>query len=313
MVGGVMAFAERPVREVMTPRTDIVAVDGGRALEEIRAGLRAERVQPDPGVSRNPGRNRRHAARLRSLQAASRAIRCRSARCGDAREPDLRRSAARHAAGAAPPRGRARRVRRHRSASSRWRTCWRSWWARSSTNMTRRSAPAIALPARPCSRPTAALPLEAIEERFGRDVAPRPLHAPSAACWSSWPAGFPAPASASSCADWRSTWSRPRPRGSSGCSSAPVPPAVRRWRRPGMSASPTIASSGWWTASATGRLACSSAGPHDFEPADLADVLAALDEDERAGRGAGASRRALQPGAGRDAGRGARRARRSRR
>ena len=36
MVGGVMAFSVRPVREVMTPRTDIVAVDEHAALEDIR-------------------------------------------------------------------------------------------------------------------------------------------------------------------------------------------------------------------------------------------------------------------------------------
>ncbi|MBA3497946.1 MAG: HlyC/CorC family transporter [Gemmatimonadales bacterium] len=36
LVGGVMAFSVRPVREVMTPRTDIVAVDEHDALEDIR-------------------------------------------------------------------------------------------------------------------------------------------------------------------------------------------------------------------------------------------------------------------------------------
>ena len=36
MVGGVMAFSVRPVREVMTPRTDIVAADEDQALEDIR-------------------------------------------------------------------------------------------------------------------------------------------------------------------------------------------------------------------------------------------------------------------------------------
>jgi putative hemolysin len=36
IVGGVMAFSVRPVREVMTPRTDIVAVDEHAALEDIR-------------------------------------------------------------------------------------------------------------------------------------------------------------------------------------------------------------------------------------------------------------------------------------
>ena len=36
MVGGVMAFSERQVREVMTPRTDIVAIEENAPLEEIR-------------------------------------------------------------------------------------------------------------------------------------------------------------------------------------------------------------------------------------------------------------------------------------
>jgi CBS domain containing-hemolysin-like protein len=36
MVGGVMAFSTRPVREVMTPRTEIVAIDESAPLGEIR-------------------------------------------------------------------------------------------------------------------------------------------------------------------------------------------------------------------------------------------------------------------------------------
>ncbi len=36
LVGGVLSFAERPVREVMTPRTDIVAVAENAQLDEIR-------------------------------------------------------------------------------------------------------------------------------------------------------------------------------------------------------------------------------------------------------------------------------------
>jgi CBS domain containing-hemolysin-like protein len=48
MVGGVMAFSVRPVREVMTPRTDIVAVDEDAALEDIRA------VFAQSGYSRIP-------------------------------------------------------------------------------------------------------------------------------------------------------------------------------------------------------------------------------------------------------------------
>ncbi len=36
IVGGVMAFTVRPVREVMTPRTDIVAIEENAALDDIR-------------------------------------------------------------------------------------------------------------------------------------------------------------------------------------------------------------------------------------------------------------------------------------
>ena len=36
LVGGVMAFSVRPVREVMTPRTDIVAIDENAAIDDIR-------------------------------------------------------------------------------------------------------------------------------------------------------------------------------------------------------------------------------------------------------------------------------------
>jgi putative hemolysin len=36
MVGGVMAFTVRPVREVMTPRTDIVAIEETAAMDDIR-------------------------------------------------------------------------------------------------------------------------------------------------------------------------------------------------------------------------------------------------------------------------------------
>ncbi|HEX2218651.1 MAG TPA: hemolysin family protein [Gemmatimonadales bacterium] len=48
MVGGVMAFSVRPVREVMTPRTDIVAVDEDADLDDIRA------VFAQSGYSRIP-------------------------------------------------------------------------------------------------------------------------------------------------------------------------------------------------------------------------------------------------------------------
>ena len=48
LVGGVMAFSVRPVREVMTPRTDIVAIDEHAALEDIRT------VFAQSGYSRIP-------------------------------------------------------------------------------------------------------------------------------------------------------------------------------------------------------------------------------------------------------------------
>jgi CBS domain containing-hemolysin-like protein len=48
MVGGVMTFSERPVREVMTPRTDLVAVAESDSLEEIRV------VFAQSGFSRLP-------------------------------------------------------------------------------------------------------------------------------------------------------------------------------------------------------------------------------------------------------------------
>lgn len=47
-VAGVMTFAERPVREVMTPRTDVVAVSESDALEDISA------VFAQSGYSRLP-------------------------------------------------------------------------------------------------------------------------------------------------------------------------------------------------------------------------------------------------------------------
>ncbi|MEK6598097.1 MAG: hemolysin family protein [Gemmatimonadota bacterium] len=39
MVGGAITFAERPVREVMTPRTDVVAVPEGARIQEITAAF----------------------------------------------------------------------------------------------------------------------------------------------------------------------------------------------------------------------------------------------------------------------------------
>lgn len=48
MVGGIMSFAQRPVRDVMTPRTEIVAVTEGATVTEISA------ILADSGYSRLP-------------------------------------------------------------------------------------------------------------------------------------------------------------------------------------------------------------------------------------------------------------------
>jgi CBS domain containing-hemolysin-like protein len=48
MVAGVMTFAERPVREVMTPRTEVVAVPEGASVEEVT------RTFAESGYSRLP-------------------------------------------------------------------------------------------------------------------------------------------------------------------------------------------------------------------------------------------------------------------
>ena len=48
MIGGVMTFAQRQVREVMTPRTDIAAVEEGASLAEISAAF------TETGYSRMP-------------------------------------------------------------------------------------------------------------------------------------------------------------------------------------------------------------------------------------------------------------------
>ena len=144
MVGGVMAFSVRPVREVMTPRTEIVAIEENAPLDDIRAGLRAERLQPDPGLPRHARRDRRHGARLRPLQAragrpaagasggghagaaGAAATCCSTCSASGATSPSCSTSSA------------------ARSASRRSRTCWRSWSARSSTSTTTRCGRAAA-------------------------------------------------------------------------------------------------------------------------------------------------------------------------
>ena len=113
MVGGVMAFSARPVREVMTPANRDRGHRGERAAGGDPPRLCRQRLQPDSGHPGHAGRHHWHAACVRSLQARARRPAAGSAGRGHSGEPHLRRPPARHAAGAAPPRGGARRVRRH--------------------------------------------------------------------------------------------------------------------------------------------------------------------------------------------------------
>ena len=78
-----------------------------------RPGVRAERLQPAPGVPRHPRRDRRHAARVRPLPARAGGTAAHPSGLDGTGEPRLRRPAHRHAARAAADGGGARRVWRH--------------------------------------------------------------------------------------------------------------------------------------------------------------------------------------------------------
>src|SRR5213076_2140710 len=68
VVSGVLAFAHRPVKDLMTPRTAIVAIaDGLPAAEAAHAA-----VQSLSCLARLTRRHRRRGARLRSAAAATR-------------------------------------------------------------------------------------------------------------------------------------------------------------------------------------------------------------------------------------------------
>ena len=82
IISGIVRLADRPVREVMTPRTDVDWIDIDATSDEIRAALRGDPAQPDPG-RRRLGRQyrRRHpdarpADRRRSTASRSISRRC---------------------------------------------------------------------------------------------------------------------------------------------------------------------------------------------------------------------------------------------
>ena len=139
MVGGVMAFSARPVREVMTPRTEIVAIEENAPLEEIRlvfAGSGYSRIPVIRGTL-DDIIGMLHAFDLFKLEPGD-PLPVRPVAVTPASR-QLRRSSARHAAGAAPSRRWCWMSSAAPSASLPWKICWRSWWERSSTSTMRRS------------------------------------------------------------------------------------------------------------------------------------------------------------------------------
>ena len=52
MISGIVRLADRPVREVMTPRTEIDWIDVSATPEEVRAGAARNAAQPHPGRRR---------------------------------------------------------------------------------------------------------------------------------------------------------------------------------------------------------------------------------------------------------------------
>ena len=211
-----MAFSVRPVREVMTPRTDIVAIDEHAAAGRHPRGLRPERLQPDPGVPRDARRHHRHAARLRPVPAQARRSAAGAAGRRDARPAGAAATCCSTCSASGATSRSCSTSSAARWASPRSRICSRSWSARSSTSTTTRSAP------RPAAGPAVFetdgnIPPEAIEERFGVSLPAGPLdHGRRAAGRVGRPDSQrgravqrPRASSSTSC--------RPRPPASSGC------------------------------------------------------------------------------------------------
>ena len=214
LVGGVMAFSARPVREVMTPRTDIVAIEENAPLDEIRL------VFAHSGYSRIPVFRETlddiigmlHAFDLFKLQPGDPlpvrpvAVTPASRSCGDLLL-DMQRER-RHLAVVLDEFGGTLGI---ATLEDLLEELVGEIFDEHDEEV--QAAPGAG---RASSRPMAT----SRPKRSRSDSAspcPRAGPPPSAACWPSGPAGFRTPASGSSSAASSSTSSRPRPRASSAC------------------------------------------------------------------------------------------------
>ena len=76
MISGIVRLADRPVREVMTPRTEVDWIDVNASPEEIRQALLEQSAQPDSGRRRIDRKyRRRHPDPRRAGSACSRGSR----------------------------------------------------------------------------------------------------------------------------------------------------------------------------------------------------------------------------------------------
>ncbi len=114
LVGGVLTFAERPVREVMTPRTDIVAIAEDASKAEIGQAFAQSGYSRLPVYRGTLDEIVGHAARVRPVPAGTGCAAPGATGRHGAREPRLWRPAHRHAAGTTADVRGARRVWRHR-------------------------------------------------------------------------------------------------------------------------------------------------------------------------------------------------------
>ena len=178
MVGGVMTFTERPVREVMTPRTDIVAVSEDDALEDIAAGLRA---RADTAGSRSIAARWMRSSGCctpSTCSSSSPAIACRSDRWRSRRPAAPAATCCSTCSGSGATWPWCSTSSAAPSALSRSRTCSRNWWARSSTSTTCHAAPGIGGGDPMVFEADGSTPVSAIEERFERGVARLPAPVP---------------------------------------------------------------------------------------------------------------------------------------
>ena len=120
LLEGVFEFSEKTAQEVMTPRTQMVALEADLTVEEAADEVAVARPLPLSGVHRVARRDRRRGARQghprpRSAPGRAQTVRDDHAPAAvRARHPRGRGRAGRHEAAQDPPGRGARRVRRHR-------------------------------------------------------------------------------------------------------------------------------------------------------------------------------------------------------